>query len=97
VDECKPLPAALQHDLPSAAAAVGVAAAALGCHHGPHERRGRRHRLGPGITCLIHHRVALSSRNEGLNRPISVYRLGEMPIQSGGQSVSAPRREAGAR
>jgi len=31
------------------------------------------------------------------NRPISVYRLGEMPIQSCGQSGSAPRRKAGAR
>jgi hypothetical protein len=29
--------------------------------------------------------------------PISVYRLGEMPIQSCGQSVSAPRRKAGVR
>ena len=32
-----------------------------------------------------------------LNMPISVYRLGEMPIQSCGQSVSAPRGKAGAR
>jgi hypothetical protein len=31
------------------------------------------------------------------NRPISVYRLAEMPIQSCGQSVSAPRVKAGAR
>jgi hypothetical protein len=31
------------------------------------------------------------------NRPISVYRLGEMPIQSCGQSVGAPRGKAGAR
>jgi hypothetical protein len=31
------------------------------------------------------------------NTPISVYRLGEMPIQSRRQSVSAPRRKAGAR
>ena len=31
------------------------------------------------------------------NRPILVYRLGEMPIQSCGQSVSAPRGKAGAR
>jgi hypothetical protein len=31
------------------------------------------------------------------NRPISVYRLGEMHIQSCGQSVSAPRGKAGAR
>jgi len=31
------------------------------------------------------------------NRPISVYRLGKMPIQSGRQSVSAPRGKAGAR
>jgi hypothetical protein len=30
-------------------------------------------------------------------RPISVYRLGEMPIQSCGQSVSARRGKAGAR
>jgi len=32
-----------------------------------------------------------------LNRPISVYRLDEMPIQSCGQSVSAPRGKAGVR
>ena len=32
-----------------------------------------------------------------INRPISVYRLGEMPIQSCGQNVSAPRGKAGAR
>jgi hypothetical protein len=32
-----------------------------------------------------------------MNRPISVYRMGEMPIRSGGQSVSAPRRKTGAR
>jgi len=31
------------------------------------------------------------------NKPISVHRLGEMPIQSCGQSVSAPRGKAGAR
>ena len=31
------------------------------------------------------------------NRPISVYRLGGMPIQSCVQSVSAPRGKAGAR
>jgi len=31
------------------------------------------------------------------NRPILVYRLGEMPIQSCGQSVSAPRGKPGAR
>ena len=33
----------------------------------------------------------------GCNRPNSVYRLGEMPIQSCGQSASAPRGKAGAR
>jgi len=33
----------------------------------------------------------------GRNRPISVYRRGEMPIHSCGQSVSARRRKAGAR
>jgi len=33
----------------------------------------------------------------GRYRPISVYRLGEMPIQSCGQSVSAPSGKAGAR
>jgi len=32
-----------------------------------------------------------------LNRPISVYRLGEIPIRGCGQSVSAPRGKAGAR
>ena len=31
------------------------------------------------------------------NRPFSVYRLGEMPIQSCGQSISAPRGKASAR
>jgi hypothetical protein len=31
------------------------------------------------------------------NRPISVHRLGEMPMQSCGQSVSAPRGKSGAR
>jgi len=31
------------------------------------------------------------------NRPISVYRLGAMPIQSCGQNVIAPRGKAGAR
>ena len=31
------------------------------------------------------------------NRPISVYRLGQMPIQTCGQSVSSPRGQAGAR
>jgi hypothetical protein len=31
-----------------------------------------------------------------LNRPISVFRLGAMPIQRCGQSVSAPRGKAGA-
>jgi hypothetical protein len=31
------------------------------------------------------------------NRPVSVYRLGQMPIQSCGQSVSAPRGKASAR
>jgi hypothetical protein len=31
------------------------------------------------------------------NRPIPVYRLGEMPIQSGGQGVSSPRGKAGVR
>ena len=40
-----------------------------------------------------------SGRSRGctLNRPISVYRPGEMPIQSCGQCVSAPRGKAGAR
>ena len=36
------------------------------------------------------------SSTSHLNRPISVYRLGEMPIQSCGQSVSALRGKAGA-
>ena len=53
--------------------------------------------LGPGGHCSPRHRVPHDSNNEGLNRPISVYRLGEMPIQSCGQSVSAPRGKAGAR
>jgi len=34
--------------------------------------------------------------NIGSNMPISVYRLGEMPIQSCGQGVSAQRGKAGA-
>ena len=32
-----------------------------------------------------------------VNRPISVYYLGEMPMQSCGHSVSSPRGKAGAR
>ena len=32
-----------------------------------------------------------------INRPISVFRLDEMPIQSCGQSVSVPRGKAGVR
>ena len=49
--------------------------------------------------------MPLNSRNEGPNtsddvvgnRPISVYRSGQMPIQSCGQSISASRGKAGAR
>ena len=52
--------------------------------------------------------VAVRNRSKGgsesnicdqelINRPISVYRLGEMPIQSCGQSVSAPRGKASVR
>ena len=33
----------------------------------------------------------MGSGKRRLNRPISVYRLGEMPIQSCGQSISASR------
>jgi hypothetical protein len=44
--------------------------------------------------------VSLSGKLEpselSWNRPVSVYRLGEMPIQSCGQSDSAPRGKAGA-
>jgi hypothetical protein len=36
------------------------------------------------------------TRDVASNRPISVYRLGETPIQRCGQSVSAPRVKAGA-
>jgi len=39
----------------------------------------------------------LTSPDAARDRAISVYRLGEMPIQSCGQSVSAPRGKAGAR
>jgi len=39
----------------------------------------------------------LLRRVAGPNTPIAVYRLGEMPIQSCGQSVSAARGKAGAR
>ena len=42
-------------------------------------------------------RVQSAFHDVASNRPISVYRLGEMPIQSRGQSVSAPRGNAGAR
>ena len=42
-------------------------------------------------------RTFLTARGSGYNRPVSVYRPGEMPMQSCGQSVSAPRGEAGVR
>jgi len=49
----------------------------------------------------VHHVVAVTSPRcfpslplSTKNRPISVYRLGEMPIQSCGQLVSAPREKA---
>jgi hypothetical protein len=46
--------------------------------------------VGPGRCCSPRHRMRF-------NRPVSVYRLSEMPIQSCGQSVSAPRGKAAAR
>ena len=39
----------------------------------------------------------MTSSQVEYNRPISVYRLGQMPTQSCGQSVSAPRKQAGPR
>ena len=39
----------------------------------------------------------IMGKQSGDHKPISVYRLGEMPIQSCGQSVSAPRGKAGVR
>ena len=53
------------------------------------------------LVCMSVHpyseSCSISVRVLVLDRPISVYRLGEMPIQSCGQSVSASRRKAGAR
>jgi len=46
---------------------------------------------------LIERSNAMAAVGPAGNKPISVYRLGEMPIQSCGQSVSAPRGNAGAR
>jgi hypothetical protein len=51
--------------------------------------------FGSGGYCSPHHRVPCNSND--VNGPISVYRLGEMPTQSCGQSVSAARVNAGAR
>jgi len=55
-------------------------------------------RAAPTSSCRASggRRRACTTRQGG-NRPISVYRPGEMPIQSCGQSVSAPRGEAGVR
>ena len=58
--------------------------------------------VGPGGYGLPCRRIPFISRDEGpacvsTNRPMSVYRLGEMHTQSCGQSVSAPRGKAGAR
>jgi hypothetical protein len=52
-------------------------------------------RQSPGSPCPGSRRPFCSGAM--YNRPISVYRLGEMPIQSCGQRVSAPRGKAGAR
>ena len=62
--------------------------------------QGRTHRI-----ILAASRIQLLTQQPGFrrvldvegNRPISVYRLGKMPIQSCRQSVSAPRGKAGAR
>ena len=55
------------------------------------------HQVGLSIT----HEIVVISPNKhdctALNRPISVYRPGELPIQSCGQGVSAPGMKTGAR
>jgi len=56
-----------------------------------------RHWVGTGTHCSPRHRMPCSSRTERSYRPISVYCLGYMPMQSCGQGVSAPRGKAGAR
>jgi len=54
----------------------------------------------PGSGRPVSRGAIVSTQNEvgpAMNNPISVYRLGEMPVQSCGQSVSAPCGKAGAR
>jgi hypothetical protein len=54
----------------------------------------RRYTKGtPGLANILLRHTSAGP----FNRPILVYRLGEMPIQICGQSVSAPRGKAGAR
>jgi len=54
--------------------------------------------IGPGESCSPRHRMSSDPINEGLvyNRPISVYRLGEMPVWSCRQSLNAQRGRVGA-
>jgi hypothetical protein len=54
-------------------------------------------RLDAEARAAMAEQEVVRSRAGPCNRPISVYRLGDMPIQSCGQSVSAPRGEARAR
>ena len=49
-----------------------------------------------GGFCIVRY-LSVAPEAGHPNRPISVYRLCEMPIQSRGQSVSAARKNAGAR
>ena len=58
-------------------------------------RAGQRVRGGP--ICRGAAMSGSGASYNSFNRPISVYRLGGMPIQSCGQSVSAPHGKAGAR
>ena len=70
---------------------------------GEHQTKGLSAGVGGGAgrawLTLVRHVITRTSKPRLLHRPISVHRLGEMPIQiqSYGQSVSAPRGNAGAR
>jgi hypothetical protein len=99
VDECcKPL----HHAAPR-----GAGAPARARHRGGHGRASRRAaaRGGGHTLCMRQGTPAAALAGRSLrtstpltwNRPVSVYRLGGMPIQSFGQCVIAPRGKTGAR
>ena len=74
--------------------------------HGVHRMQRCRRRVTPATKCSNYQAGGIQSWKRELanvpkeflnNRPFSVYHLGEMPMQSCGQSVSAPREKTGAR